>query len=686
MKAQGVAKPVVATGVVYLLAGSAVVGPDVAIVAAIVVVLFSLPGLLYFRAAGSAMIVPACVVGIASTTLATALAGSLLGYFGWALVLITASVLAVIAWLRPARMEVASAEIRDDARTRLFFHLSAWVAVGIVLVPFLGVGSPGDGSYRYTAFFNADFFKHMAHVSSIVDGALPPLDHFGAGETLHYYWLGYLMPASVVAFIGDVGSVGRALLAITLLQSGLVATGLFLAIRRAGAPAPLAWAITTVGLLSPSLDGVTSLVTHWDSPAHAMRVVNQEALDFTSVLGAPYSIASSTLFRLCLYIPQHQLAILLLVAWFLLFARADETRGASVIRAILVLPLPAISLATGGIAAAAILLAEITRAGNRARSTLLFGSAFGAAWLICIGLQIITIDWNEMTSDPLLRPVARGAPVGMRLAWAPLQMVTSFGAPVLFGLAGALVATSRRGAGLARGAEAALIISGVGIATLLASELLPRGSLTLETQLKTSFVTGIGLAIGTGYFFSGNLPRFRGFAIWRGLGVAILLPGLIAPLHDLVWHSTFSANTTVVIPEEEMEALRWVRSTPAETVFQQYPEPPFLLGGRDTWIPVFGGRAVRISWRRKALHRRELAAAHLLFQPELSDEDRLLIAADLNIDAVYVSRALQPGAYADLNAAMARLGWRKWFQNSGVTVWATNASAAAPAAATGELE
>jgi len=80
---------------------------------------------------------------------------------------------------------------------RDLFSLFLWIAGTLILValPFLRVGQETDSGYAYRAYFNADFFRTMGVIGSLMTHAIPPDNPYFAGEVLNYHWLMCILPA-----------------------------------------------------------------------------------------------------------------------------------------------------------------------------------------------------------------------------------------------------------------------------------------------------------------------------------------------------------------------------------------------------------------------------------------------------------------------------------------------------------
>jgi hypothetical protein len=116
--------------------------------------------------------------------------------------------------------------------------------------------------------------------------------------------------------------------------------------------------------------------------------------------------------------------------------------------------------------------------------------------------------------------------------------------------------------------------------------------------------------------------------------------------------------------------MEWIsKQTPVDALFQQYPEQPFLLGGREVWLPVFAGRAIAYSPRSAYGFHVEKAATDI-FSIQTDTAERRRLADTLDLDYLYLSASLQPNEYSALAAEFARTGWRAVYQQSSVSVWA----------------
>jgi hypothetical protein len=204
---------------------------------------------------------------------------------------------------------------------------------------------------------------------------------------------------------------------------------------------------------------------------------------------------------------------------------------------------------------------------------------------------------------------------------------------------------------------------------LAVSNIVDSPGLLIEAQLKTSFLFIPVLILGAGLLFlrwpfKAWLPGAR-----AGLAFVFLL-GLPSMAHDLVWHLRPEGQWIVRVPAADRVAMEWIsKQTPVDALFQQYPEQPFLLGGREVWLPVFAGRAIAYSPRSAYGFHVEKAATDI-FSIQTDTAERRRLADTLDLDYLYLSASLQPNEYSALAAEFARTGWRAVYQQSSVSVWA----------------
>ncbi len=563
------------------------------------------------------------------------------------------------------------------SKSELEVGLTCWqivtplIALGLSCIPICMVGvSISDGSH-FHAYFNADFFKHIANSEALALGNFPPPHPFSAGMCLNYYWGSYLLPATVIRLANHTVTGTQAVLAIIIIQTcalGLLA--FYACLLTAKRNPKIAAFVSSLAMLSLSLDGITSILgIAQTTPIQAMQATNQESLDFTELFGAVSALSGSTLQRLCLYLPQHQLAISIFLVWIILFLaeKQQEKSFLKISRPLLVLSLPIISLWVGILCSVMITIGEDIEQ-KQILSRFKMAVIFLAAISMLFIAKVISFSPTEVLSDPFLKLQSVDSPLIIRLAWMVPQFVTTFGALYLIGIVGAWLAIKKHGWRSNLVIPQAMIIA-IGVGSYLISEIFLHGRLRVETELKTSFFLNVGLMLGSAYFFSypGILT-----SIWKKFHyvyIFLFFIGLVSPIHDIIWHSTTSTRFETVIPSVDMHALNWIRkNTPLDAIFQQPLDRPFLLGGKDSWVAIFGGRGVAVAGRAANVPHDKIRATSTLFSCDTTINQRKKSMLVLNVNYVYLSRSLLGYKFDKLCSILKNEGWVIVYEIKGVLI------------------
>jgi hypothetical protein len=547
-----------------------------------------------------------------------------------------------------------------------------WPLVSLVLLQivfvlpvYLAVGRTDGNDFLFPAFFNADFFKHLSHTQAIANQGLPAVDLFSAGGRLHYYWLQYLIPASALKMWPGVDTVG-ALLAMQHYQNLLLTTLLYALCRSFKVKSSVAAIAVGLGLVTLSLDGLgVALNNLGDDWQEVVRQVNVESWDIGTNFGLTWTGSASSLFRLYLYVPQHQLALIFFVAWLILFRTMPELR----LRAMLLLPLPGISWMTGGGALLVALCLELWRAWNQRH----YGFLQPVLTAVLAGVLFVFLSdqiSSQAVRDPFIqRDFAGLPPATERFLLSVWTILSSFGLLAILGSIGVVQKLFDLQESWNTNLLPVLTLVLILLLWLAVSVTVDSPGLLLEAQLKTSFLFIPVLILGTSLLFM-RWPFKEWLPGLRAGLVFVFLLGLPSMAHDLIWHLRPEDRWVVRVPVADLAAMQWIKQhTPVDALFQQYPEAPFLLGGREVWLPVFAGRAVAYS-PRSAFVSQSGKAATDIFRIQTAVAERRRLAGILNLDYLYLSASLQPNEYTALAAEFARTGWRAVYQQGLVSVWA----------------
>jgi hypothetical protein len=629
------------------------------------------------------------LTGIALSLLGITLVGSLFDHFSFFLALSISPILCMLLGYFQAHGARSQEQTEDSLHSnhkgadigeiRLLW-LSVLIVLALLYLPFIGVGAITEQGATFRPFFNADFFKHLAISNSFLAGHLPPIDPFGATGRLHYYWMQHLLPATALAAAPGLLEPGKVLLAAGIMQTVLMTMLLFGLARRFSGHALAAFVAVLLGIASLSMDGLAAQLLYPTQPwLEVMQTINMEGLDFSELYQIPYHVSGSTLYRLQLYIPQHQLCASFFLAYIFMEKEVRQTGAASSIAgSALLIALPATSILLGvPMLAVVAIMTLVHYLRSRTRPPLSIFVALFIAFVLPISTGMLEFGFanNQMTG---VSGVANSSGLPERLAWLPLQWLTTFGPLALLACIGWwwLQAAPER-------TDDADILSSMLFVSFLgyvaAEWLLQLGRLRVDAELKLSFIASIANIFGSAVFFAG-MRQSEGHRRTGRLLLFALFPffllGMLSPIHDAVWHSCLKqacANgpgEATTIPASDLEAMDWARkNTRPDAVFQQRPEADFLAGGRDVWVPVFAGRAVLASRRGTNTTPGLLNQTSSLFDPKGKAEVGKL-ARILGIDYLYLSRAIDPSNYdQDFLRFSRQSDLIKVYSNNGVSIW-----------------
>jgi len=668
--------PIAIAGIAYW--ACAVTGVREGIAAGAALAWFSLPGWVLARSSRNCAfggLLPWCLAGLALTLGACTILGLLIGRFSPAGVFaIPVLLVALFSFVRNSSAKYC---VRDHSQLPDRIGLAATALVGLALATpiWLRAGAPMEGGLSFQQFFNADFFKHVGIANSMALGSFPPTDLFGAGEPVHYYWLQHLIAGSLLAAVPQAFDPFRLVLAIGIWQTAAFGALLYLWARRLNAGPISCFLATSLALASLSMDGLAAFLLSGDWLT-SMQQVNAEALDLTTALGwATYHPAASTLFRLTLYIPQHQLCALLFVAWALLVSSTQNCAASRWARLALVAVMPGTSMLLGlPCVAAAVLYAtcRTLRSGlvNNSLPEVL-GAVVAAA--IPIATEMIVPGATVLGLANEFGNVREPSMV-TRVGLLPFQWLTSIGVLLPAGLLGAFLCL--RSSKASEHTWIPLAAFSTACVGYLASEiLLSYSRLRIDVQLKLSFLMALSLVPLAAY--AADAMRQKIHLVSAFTGSILILLGLPTLLHDLAWHRCQSQickndpNRSTTIPYSDWEALAWIRkNTDVAAVFQQSPQADFLAGGPDVWVPIFAARSVRASHRASNSSAKTLITEmQHLFDPEYPAAPSSF-AEKYHIDYLYLSRYLEGRNFDSLRDRYgADPGLELVYRNNGADVW-----------------
>ena len=583
------------------------------------------------RATHPGMIAAALTASLTVTMLVTALIGiGTHALFGVSLPALSFAIVAIAASL------FALAVTRNDKIAKPVFEWQEVVLGAIFLaygffVHFIAVKEGADGEMLIHGWYNADWFKHLGHVAAIANFGLPAADNFNQGDPLYYYWLNYVLPAAGVA----IGNHGWAALAtansLLVMLFGSIFYGV---LRHTGATRNIVLLIGVIALFaSAPISFVYQIVA---------------GIGIEGIMNFPAAPKGPGLMTLSQYIPQHLLAIMVLLGWFLL---KDDRRLSFLALAALV-PAMAISVLLGAVVLLAYGLYRLW-SGRISAIPELAIMVIGSG-LVVLVFQVVQIgNVDSAIESPLLTNEALDLPLAQRIFDSVNQVIGNVGLPFLISVF-ALYSWRPSEIQERRAKEFAIALIAAAILAAIAVEIVMTQRLAIETRIRVVNLPAIANAIiGVSLFhvfWHGDDARRRIIAV--AVLVLLVLVALPSAAMRTAWHGKMGDSFTTTIPADDREVLRVLREgTPRTTIVLQYPEPPLLAPepGHDAWASVLGQRAVTASLR---------ATDYPLAQPRIEAAQRFFageaepIAAE--VDAVYLSRILHPESYDALVRRMER--------------------------------
>jgi len=558
----------------------------------------------------------------------TALLSELTGYLpAWA-TLVVASLGSVGTWLASRRQRMSLPTCPP-----ILFLAPLLMVAHACLMYRVGFGVDQSPAV-FRAWYNADWFKHLGHVHALINFGLPARDIFGGGATLHYYWLFYLLPAAGGSLYGDAGAMLFATNVTLIFFFWLLVTGFLKAL---GLSDGKAIAMTLFGWLVFTVDGALQMLRMEGDPWAYLT---------TSMM------SSSLLSALNTFIPQHLLTVAGLLSFGLLWADRQARTGA--LRWLALAPVIAASatstLLGATVVATGCLMILFIGEQNLARRFMLAVLVGTLAIGLVFVLQVVDLSLgHDSISSPAFEGATNEDTVIGGIGFGVLVQVVRLGLALPLGIWGLVHGLRRPGEERALVLFASLMLL-VALGAMIASQgLIENLRLVGELRYRASYPTCLALLAGMSLLVR-DLADFgtsrRSVLLLLALTALLAVPSNV---FNLIWQGWGASPWQVVIPTEDMRAMRWLR-THSETkdMILQYPESIYLMGnGRDTWVPVFAGRMIPGSFRSTDWSEGEKAVkAAQRFYEEVS------APVPDGIDWIYLSRALHATTYDRLVARL----------------------------------
>jgi hypothetical protein len=522
-----------------------------------------------------------------------------LGFQGVWVVVIGPAIAMVIAWRLPSLgpgLRVPRFGRRDVLAAALLIIL----AVGVVALPFSHVGADLPEGRAYRVYFTADFVWTMAVAAELSKGDTIPVNQFLAGESMHYYWMSYLLPSLEYRALGRQIRLDRLLLVNSLLIGAMFMAFFYGLARHITASRVAASIGCTFSLLFTSLEGlylICRLIIKGESLG-LVRICNIDALSRWFLRALPVD----GLQRMLFYQPHHQLGyalgfICLLVIvhqWQRPRIAAGAFAGAALACASLTSPISALILGT-----ITVVIGGLSILRQRAWRVGLWSAAAAA---VSIGIAITLIYLLHYVAPGRLLLHIRPNPQAMR---NPLiGLAVSIGPIVLAALPGAWLLIRH-----ARWEKFIWIMAAVVISLLFYFYVDVRGHQFVYVGWRAGHILFLTLAgvVGVGVHFlvlrasrsqhpqkiQRMIPRRLGWVGFFAICALIAAPTTAIDIYNTqdIYNRAKTKKThwTLILSRDELKALEWLRrSTPPDAIVQVEP----TVRDPETWayVPAFAER------------------------------------------------------------------------------------------------
>lgn len=511
----------------------------------------------------------------------------------------------------------------------------------------IGFAPQPDGSLAVHSWYNADWFKHLGHVHAVSNLGLPAKDIFGGGDTLHYYWLFYLLPGASASVTGDTAA---ALYWSNILVSALFWMLVYALVRKTGISA---WVSGILAGIAPILFGFNGTVS-WLKTGLSMTEFIKE-----------FEPAGPVLISMGLYIPQHTLMVSVLMAWALLcyLPAAKPQQPLSFLTLFALAGAGALSTLFGALCLiiyGTLKLLSLKQQGNW-RATMI-ETAIVAAGALAVIFWLSILDpgfgGNAIASPVFVEPPSPD-PYLTRFTESFARILSNLGPALLLGVAMVIrwsKAASSPMDNRLQAFAAICILLGL-LAAILPEAFMENIRLAREIRLRASFLPAIGAAIALGWMLKEAQEGRLTLPLMAGMLAVCTALALPSAYMRIMWHGLDGPIRHTAIPADDMRVLQHLgTASPPNAIVWQYPEPPELAGGGDdTWVPIIAGRTIAASLRTTDYTNAvdEIAAMTRFYNDESED-----ISA--NVSWIYLSRHLHPKSYDMLEQKLiANPAWQK---------------------------
>ena len=554
--------------------------------------IFAFPGVLFTRMVlgcdrkDPAALLIGAVFGISVSSLAVASGVHLLG---WGLPGFLSSLAAVYLsafWIgkagqRSHRLDLAgSSWERRDAVIAIAFVL---LIVAFFILPFRDLGRVVGTQRRYTWLFGRDFIGRMAYTASVSQD-IPPDHMWFAGAKMQYYYLSYVLPASVyriAAPIPDLQEIGKL---VCVSYALLMVPLLYAVFRRATTKRNTALLLMGLAFLFYSYVDFFVLAR---GLLPRLVTLPPNVYDFI----ASRSSFSQSLHRLFLVQPAGVMGISLMLAAIYLgtFEEGNSNKslywGFQGVLAGLALGVSAFSGLVIGAWFFGTRFLQIVR-GRRSVSGfkcfVLSGVCAGLVTAVLFALGMYSLSGGASTVTLRLHKVF--------LIGGPAFFLFQFGPAAIFAVVGLIFLSKRRRSHESGGWEwVYLLLLGAFITVLVTSPVDPDMGID-----KGSPIVFLALLLIAGWFFDrvSHTKRLKALA---ATAMILAFPTFITDIYTAA--NTNDRKNTTYIERGDYAACRWIKeNTSPKAILQAYPEYPGFEPGHEGYhfspITVFAERRI----------------------------------------------------------------------------------------------
>lgn len=219
---------------------------------------------------------------------------------------------------------MSASEVPSDGWTGAeILILWCWLLLAVLLValPFLKVGWPTSEGFAYRAYFNTDFFRHMAVSANLSHHGIPPDNPYFSGEVLHYYWFFHIIPAFWLDLVPSY-SLDYLMVQFHLVIGCMFVASLYAAVRHFTTHLRTRILLLPIFLFGGSYEGIYVLymLKQKGMAWHSFTDWNIDAI-LRWFWSAPQV---DTLYRALLYTPQHLIGLAIFLVVLLCWSAANS--------------------------------------------------------------------------------------------------------------------------------------------------------------------------------------------------------------------------------------------------------------------------------------------------------------------------------------------------------------------------